>query len=146
MGNDENLDFSEEKGGRSQEKRTDLSQMQVWSEYVRSKTEILDRYYNINWFMPQYLHKKTFYSKNDVKLLSFWRDNIIRLFYLLEPHETKLKEIVPFTDEQLQDINFLQTLTKEIFNLENMKKLTTYGMHEQEPIRVYKEENYHFFD
>jgi hypothetical protein len=146
MAKDENVENYPQNDENNQEKHTDFSKIDVWSEYQRTKTEILDRYYNVNWFMPQYLHKRFFYSKNDLKLLSFWRDNLIRLFYLLEPHEEELKKISEFTEKELQDIDFLKQLTKKIFNLENIKKLTSYGLHEKEPIKTYKEENYQFFD
>ena len=130
---------------QNNEKRTDFNRAEIWSEYERSKTEILDRYYNINWFMPQYLNKKWFLQKNDTKILSLWRDNLVRLFYLLLPHEPELC-IYELDEEYLKDIKNLRELTKELFNLESLKSLTSYAVNKKEPIKAYKEENYGFFE
>jgi len=119
--------------------------MTVWSEYIRAKQEVLDRYYNTNWFMCSFLNKKQQQKKHDSVLLSLWRDNLTRLYWLLEPHEKQLREIV-LTEDNLGDLDFLIMLTRTIFNLDNLKSLTTYGMYEKEPIKAYKEENYGMFE
>ena len=122
-----------------------VDNINIYSEWGRSKAAILDAYYNVINSYPGYMTYYKIYKQENSELSKQWRENIYKLFLMLKPYE---KDLININSEQIEEIlldkkDKLIKLTNEIIQCDTIKDLTAIGKKlNADPIKIYKAENY----
>jgi len=122
---------------------SDIKQ-EVWSDGDRARTEVMNCYYEIIRCYPEYMTNLKMFGKNDIRLFQRWRNNLHRLFLIMQSYERENLKNIEFSEKNASNLIWLQDTTILILNLKSIIKLTSLGkiLWDNEPIVQYRKENY----
>ena len=116
----------------------------VYSEYERSKKEVMDRYYALLNSYNSYTVKKNLFDKSDRTALSNWQNNFRQLCLILIPYEKENIKSEYFDMKQYDDVVWLEEQTKKLLGFNVICQLTSIGSENYNinPVIIYARHNY----